>query len=67
MFLEAWRRRSDVRPFGDSMLPWLYGVAANVVRANLRSKRRRRYSYARIPIAPDTTDFVLIAGRLRRR
>jgi RNA polymerase sigma factor (sigma-70 family) len=55
-FLEAWRRRAEVRLFGDSLLPWLYGVAANVVRAESRSRRRRRDAYARIPLPLDALD-----------
>jgi hypothetical protein len=30
-----------VEAFGDSLLPWLYGVAANVVRTDWRTLRRR--------------------------
>jgi DNA-directed RNA polymerase specialized sigma24 family protein len=42
VFLEAWRRRAAVVLAGDSALPWLYGVATNVVRNQRRSKRRYR-------------------------
>src|SRR5919201_2879041 len=55
-FLEAWRRRADAKPFGESVLPWLYGVAANVVRAELRSKRRGRVAYARLQVVTATSD-----------
>jgi hypothetical protein len=55
-FLEAWRRRAEVQLFGDTLLPWLYGVAANVVRAESRSRRRRRDAYARIPLPLDALD-----------
>jgi DNA-directed RNA polymerase specialized sigma24 family protein len=40
VFLEAWRRRFDVRLAGDSVLPWLYGVAANLIRKHRRGGRR---------------------------
>ena len=39
VFLVAWRRIEDV-PGGDEALPWLYGVARNVVRNHQRSARR---------------------------
>jgi len=35
VFLEAWRRRRGVRLERDEALPWLLGVATNVLR-NLR-------------------------------
>ena len=38
VFLEAWRRRSVELPEG-MVLPWLYGVATNVVRNANRSRR----------------------------
>jgi RNA polymerase sigma factor (sigma-70 family) len=50
VFLEAWRRRGDVRLSGDSALPWLYGVALNVLRNRWRSERRHRAALARLPI-----------------
>lgn len=37
--LVAWRRRDELG--GRELLPWLYGVAANVVRNRSRSERRR--------------------------
>ena len=39
VFLTAWRRFESM-PFGDERLPWLYGVAKNVVRNVNRSQRR---------------------------
>jgi len=39
VFLAAWRR-FDSMPTGDGSLPWLYGVARNVVRNASRSQRR---------------------------
>lgn len=39
VFLVAWRRIEDI-PGGDETLPWLYGVARNVVRNHQRSARR---------------------------
>lgn len=48
VFYEAWRRRDDVaadRP----LLPWLYGVAVNVLRNSRRSARRREAAVRRLP------------------
>jgi RNA polymerase sigma-70 factor (ECF subfamily) len=39
VFLTAWRRFESI-PDGDESLPWLYGVARNVVRNSNRSHRR---------------------------
>ena len=41
VFAVAWRRRDDM-PNGPETLPWLYGVARNVVRDQWRGSRRRR-------------------------
>lgn len=52
-FLHAWRRRGEVRFAGDSVLPWLYGVAANLVRRHLRAAGRRR---AALTLLQDETE-----------
>ncbi|MFG2003371.1 RNA polymerase sigma factor [Spirillospora sp. NPDC048911] len=65
VFLEAWRRRADVRLERDSALPWLLGVANNVVRNQHRARRRHRAALDRLPpppAEPDHSDDV--AGRL---
>jgi RNA polymerase sigma factor (sigma-70 family) len=49
VFLEAWRRRRDIRLENGSLLPWLYGVATNVVRNRSRSLRRHRSALERLP------------------
>jgi RNA polymerase sigma-70 factor (ECF subfamily) len=41
VFAIAWRRRRDV-PRGDLTLPWLYGVARNVLSHQWRSANRRK-------------------------
>lgn len=64
-FLMAWRKRADVRLRNDSALPWLLGVATNVVRGERRTVRRRLALAQRAPrpaAAPDHADDV--AGRL---
>ena len=49
VFLEAWRRRRDVRLEREDALPWLLGVATNVMRNARRSKRRYRGALERLP------------------
>lgn len=50
VFLEAWRRRAKRLP-PNKVLPWLYGIATNVVRNRRRSERRYRAALARVPAA----------------
>ena len=56
VFLEAWRRRADVRLVHDSALPFLFGVATNVLRNRRRSERRYREALTRMPALSDATD-----------
>jgi RNA polymerase sigma factor (sigma-70 family) len=42
VFLEAWRKRASVELFNDSVLPWLYGVASNLLRNHRRALKRFR-------------------------
>jgi RNA polymerase sigma factor (sigma-70 family) len=49
VFLEAWRRREAVLLESESALPWLYGVATNVLRNRRRSQRRHRAALDRFP------------------
>jgi RNA polymerase sigma-70 factor (ECF subfamily) len=51
VFLVAWRR-IDQMPTGGETLPWLYGVARNVVRNAQRSRRRTLRVSARIRREP---------------
>jgi RNA polymerase sigma factor (sigma-70 family) len=55
-FLEAWRRR-DVSLPSDKVLPWLFGVATNVLRNERRSRRRYKAALDRLPAIPDQHDF----------
>jgi RNA polymerase sigma-70 factor (ECF subfamily) len=50
VFLEAWRRRRDLDD-SETVLPWLYGVATNVLRNQRRALRRHRAALARLPEA----------------
>jgi RNA polymerase sigma factor (sigma-70 family) len=49
VFLEAWRRRRDVRLERDLALPWLLGVATNVLRNRRRAQWRYRAALERVP------------------
>ena len=48
VFLEAWRRRGAAVP-PDKVLPWLYGIATNVLRNRRRSTRRHAAALERVP------------------
>jgi len=54
VFVVAWRRFDDV-PRGDEALPWLYGVARNVLANSARSSRRRGRLAARAAAHHDPT------------
>jgi RNA polymerase sigma factor (sigma-70 family) len=58
VFLEAWRRRKQVRLHGESILPWLLAVANNCLRNAERSRRRYHRLLAKLPKpeAPDGLD-----------
>jgi RNA polymerase sigma factor (sigma-70 family) len=57
VFLEAWRRRGHVALIPEAALPWLYGIATNVLRNQHRSRRRYRAALARLPRPQDEPDF----------
>lgn len=56
VFLEAWRRR-DKELSSDKVLPWLYGIATNIVRHQRRSERRYAAALSRLPAAETEPDF----------
>jgi RNA polymerase sigma-70 factor (ECF subfamily) len=56
-FLEAWRLRERLLPEGDSPLPWLLGIATNVLRNTTRAARRHRDALHRLPDRPSLPDF----------
>ena len=70
-FERAFRARGSFSGAEDSALPWLYGIAGNLVRMHRRGEERRLRAYARAAqlrpdgvqddLAPDETD---IAPRL---
>jgi RNA polymerase sigma factor (sigma-70 family) len=47
VFLQAWRRRSQVTFDGDSALPWLLGVARLLLRNSVRARTRYRAALSR--------------------
>jgi RNA polymerase sigma factor (sigma-70 family) len=49
VFLDAYRRRGTVRIHDGKVLPWLYGVATNVLRNQRRSLRRHAAALRRLP------------------
>ena len=57
VFLKAWRRRRDVSLTTEASLPWLYGVATNVLRNQRRSQRRYQAALARLPRSLEEPDF----------
>lgn len=75
VFLEAWRRRDDVRFVDSSLLPWLLVVTTNVTLNVQRAARRHRRLLAAIPVAEhaadpgheveERIDGHLLTGRLR--
>jgi RNA polymerase sigma factor (sigma-70 family) len=54
VFLEAWRKRKQVRLHGDSVLPWLLAVANNCLRNAGRSRRRYNRLLAKLPKSEDS-------------
>lgn len=56
VFLEAWRRREKKLP-DDKVLPWLYGIATNVVRNRRRAERRFAAALRRVPAPEHEPDF----------
>jgi len=56
VFLEAWRRRDSELP-AEKVLPWLYGIATNVVRNQRRSERRFTAALRQVPEPEPEPDF----------
>ena len=56
VFLEAWRRRDTELP-PEKVLPWLYGVATNVIRNQRRSERRYAAALSRMSKIEPEPDF----------
>lgn len=70
VFVEAWRRRSEVDLVTRDPLPWLYGVALNVVRNERRAQRREAAAFRRFHVARidgDATDEIVERVDAHRR
>ncbi|MFE4370733.1 RNA polymerase sigma factor [Streptomyces sp. NPDC056835] len=64
-FLEAWRLRERVHAEGESLRPWLLGIATNVMRNIVRTARRHDLALARLPEPEAVPDFAEgLAARL---
>jgi RNA polymerase sigma factor (sigma-70 family) len=64
-FYEAWRLRESVHPEGDSVRPWLLGIATNVLRNVRRAARRHRAALEKLHTEP-VPDFAdEVADRMR--
>jgi RNA polymerase sigma factor (sigma-70 family) len=55
-FLTAFARRDRYRPEGQSVRPWLYGIAHNLLKKHSRSERRQWLAYARHGGMPDVDE-----------
>jgi len=60
VFTRAFRDRHRFDGRGASALPWLLGIATNVIRTNARSEQRRLRAYARVAASEPTS--VSVAG-----
>ncbi|WP_280722467.1 RNA polymerase sigma factor [Kitasatospora sp. MAA4] len=64
-FLEAWRLRARVDPEGESLRPWLLGIATNVIRNTRRAARRHQQALAKLPPREAVPDFAAeLTGRI---
>ncbi|KAB1140834.1 RNA polymerase sigma factor [Streptomyces luteolifulvus] len=64
-FLEAWRLRAKLRNEGDSLRPWLMGIAVNVLRNTTRAARRHQRALERLPAKETVPDFAdELVGRI---
>ncbi|MGI9599115.1 MAG: RNA polymerase sigma factor [Acidimicrobiales bacterium] len=61
VYATAWRRRDDLRP-DTAPLPWLYGIAANVLRNNRRAGSRRLRLVQRLESEPQSPTSVPTDG-----
>lgn len=55
VFTVVWRRL-DTAPNGDEVLPWMYGIARNIVRNHQRSYRRQTRLAGRLGSMPRVDD-----------
>ncbi|WP_042428785.1 RNA polymerase sigma factor [Streptacidiphilus anmyonensis] len=64
-FLEAWRLRARVEADGESLRPWLFAIAGNVIRNTRRAARRHQNALAKLPPREAIPDFAAeLTGRI---
>ena len=63
VFLEAFRRRSEVVVVEGKLLPWLYGIATNVLRNRRRALWRHRHLVEQLARQPGTDATPDVAAR----
>jgi RNA polymerase sigma-70 factor (ECF subfamily) len=56
-FLQAWRMHRRIDPEGESLRPWLLGIATNTIRNLTRKARRERALLARLSPREQVPDF----------
>jgi RNA polymerase sigma factor (sigma-70 family) len=72
VFVRAFDRRAAYRPGAGDARPWLFGIAANLIREHRRRERRQLRALARMPCAPygadpaDRGDVARLIGELAR-
>jgi RNA polymerase sigma factor (sigma-70 family) len=65
-FLQAFRSRANFDRDRPTALPWLYAIAANLVRMHHRTEERRLRAYARSAAAEQVADTASIEGVAER-
>lgn len=55
-FVVAFRRRAFYDPAQADARPWLFGIAANLIRHHHRAERRQLRAYARMPFERDIAE-----------
>ncbi|MFG2978375.1 RNA polymerase sigma factor [Streptomyces sp. NPDC048331] len=56
-FLEAWRLRGKLHEGDESLRPWLFGIATNVLHNTARATRRHQAAMARLAEREPVEDF----------
>jgi RNA polymerase sigma factor (sigma-70 family) len=63
-FVTAFRRREDYDASRASALPWLFGIAANLLRHRQRKERRGLLAFARTGVDPVVEEFGAVDDRV---
>lgn len=56
-FLEVWRLRERLEDSDESVRPWVYGIATNVLRNRWRTALRHQETFKKLRPPPDIPDF----------